>query len=194
MAVRDATVGPESGTTRVSGWTVGFLAVLAMLAWATDYVAALLGAKKADLPAIWEDLGKAGMVIAQQVEGDLGGDGDFSADPRVPIIVGQYLFSRVLMLAPISGYAPGLDAVKFLILPIMLSLLSRLKMIAEPWDIGPGGYQLGGFPPGWLEWNDQFRDTMRGWWLRGAGDRGAVGQERARCRGGQAGAARPRCG
>ena len=44
-------------------------------------------------------------------------------------------------------------------------LLSRLKLIAEPWDIGPGGYQLGGFPPGWLEWNDRFRDTMRAFWL-----------------------------
>ena len=42
------------------------------------------------------------------------------------IIVGQYLFSRVLKLAPISGYAPGLDAVKFLVLPIALSLLARL--------------------------------------------------------------------
>ena len=44
-------------------------------------------------------------------------------------------------------------------------LLSKVKMIAEPWDIGPGGYQLGGFPRGWLEWNDQFRDTMRKFWL-----------------------------
>ena len=42
------------------------------------------------------------------------------------IIVGQVLFSRVLMLAPISGYAPGLDAVKFLLLPILLSLVARL--------------------------------------------------------------------
>jgi peptide/nickel transport system permease protein len=42
------------------------------------------------------------------------------------IIVGQFLFSRVLKLAPISGYAPGLDAVKFLLLPVLLSLLSRL--------------------------------------------------------------------
>ena len=42
------------------------------------------------------------------------------------IIVGQVLFSRVLMLAPISGYAPGLDAVKFLVLPVLLSLLARL--------------------------------------------------------------------
>ena len=50
-------------------------------------------------------------------------------------------------------------------------LLSSLKLIAEPWDPGPEGYQLGRFPPGWAEWNDQFRDNMRGWWLRGAADR-----------------------
>ncbi|PXW98031.1 glycogen operon protein [Sphaerotilus hippei] len=51
-------------------------------------------------------------------------------------------------------------------------VLAGVKLIAEPWDLGPGGYQLGSFPPGWAEWNDQFRDTMRSWWLRGAGDRG----------------------
>ena len=51
-------------------------------------------------------------------------------------------------------------------------LLSRLKWIAEPWDIGAGGYQLGAFPPGWREWNDQYRDTLRRWWLHGQGDRG----------------------
>jgi glycogen operon protein len=45
-------------------------------------------------------------------------------------------------------------------------VLARVKLIAEPWDIGPGGYQLGHFPPGWLEWNDQYRDTMRGFWLQ----------------------------
>ncbi len=39
--------------------------------------------------------------------------------------------------------------------------LSRVKVIAEPWDIGPGGYQLGGFPAGTAEWNDRFRDTVR---------------------------------
>ena len=39
-------------------------------------------------------------------------------------------------------------------------------MVAEPWDIGPGGYQLGAFPPGWLEWNDRFRDTQRSAWLQ----------------------------
>ena len=44
-------------------------------------------------------------------------------------------------------------------------VLSRVKMIAEPWDIGPGGYQVGGFARGWLEWNDHFRDTMRRFWI-----------------------------
>ncbi len=44
-------------------------------------------------------------------------------------------------------------------------LLSRVKMIAEPWDIGPGGYQVGEFPRGWLEWNDHFRDAMRSFWV-----------------------------
>ena len=43
-------------------------------------------------------------------------------------------------------------------------LLTTVKLIAEPWDIGPGGYQVGGFPPGWAEWNDKFRDTIRDFW------------------------------
>ena len=43
-------------------------------------------------------------------------------------------------------------------------VLHRVKLIAEPWDCGPGGYQLGRFPPGWAEWNDQFRDTVRDYW------------------------------
>ncbi|HEX4177724.1 MAG TPA: hypothetical protein VHY57_04775, partial [Rhizomicrobium sp.] len=43
-------------------------------------------------------------------------------------------------------------------------LLSRLKLICEPWDVGPGGYQLGNFPPGFSEWNDRYRDTMRRYW------------------------------
>ncbi|MCM2971755.1 glycogen debranching protein GlgX [Larsenimonas suaedae] len=42
--------------------------------------------------------------------------------------------------------------------------LSQCKLIAEPWDCGPGGYQVGGFPPGWAEWNDRFRDTVRAFW------------------------------
>ncbi len=44
-------------------------------------------------------------------------------------------------------------------------VLSRVKLIGEPWDVGPGGYQLGGFPPGWAEWNDRYRDTVREYWL-----------------------------
>lgn len=43
-------------------------------------------------------------------------------------------------------------------------LLSQCKLIAEPWDIGPGGYQLGEFPPGFSEWNGYYRDTMRRFW------------------------------
>ena len=43
-------------------------------------------------------------------------------------------------------------------------LLSTVKLIAEPWDCGPGGYQVGEFPPGWGEWNDKFRDTVRDFW------------------------------
>jgi len=43
-------------------------------------------------------------------------------------------------------------------------LLRTVKLIAEPWDCGPGGYQVGGFPPGWAEWNDRFRDIARDFW------------------------------
>jgi glycogen operon protein len=51
-------------------------------------------------------------------------------------------------------------------------VLSRVKMIAEPWDIGPGGYQVGNFPRGWLEWNDHFRDATRSFWLKSESTRG----------------------
>jgi glycogen operon protein len=44
--------------------------------------------------------------------------------------------------------------------------LARVKLIAEPWDVGPGGYRVGGFPSGWSEWNDRFRDGVRAFWLR----------------------------
>jgi len=47
--------------------------------------------------------------------------------------------------------------------------LSRTKLIAEPWDIGPGGYQLGNFPTPWSEWNDDYRDTVRRFWRREPG-------------------------
>ncbi len=43
-------------------------------------------------------------------------------------------------------------------------VISQVKLIAEPWDVGPGGYQVGGFPPQWTEWNGQYRDTVRDFW------------------------------
>ena len=50
-------------------------------------------------------------------------------------------------------------------------VLSRVKLIAEPWDTGPDGYQVGNFPPGWAEWNDQYRDNTRAFWK---GDEGTA--------------------
>ena len=52
-------------------------------------------------------------------------------------------------------------------------VLSQVKLIAEPWDVGSGGYQVGNFPPGWNEWNDKYRDTLRGYWK---GDGGLIGE------------------
>ena len=52
-------------------------------------------------------------------------------------------------------------------------LLSQVKLIAEPWDCGPGGYQVGRFPPGWAEWNDKFRDNARSFWK---GDEGTLAE------------------
>jgi glycogen operon protein len=48
-------------------------------------------------------------------------------------------------------------------------VLTRLKLIAEPWDIGMSGYHLGNFPPGWAEWNGQYRDTVRRFWKADSG-------------------------
>ena len=52
-------------------------------------------------------------------------------------------------------------------------VLSEVKLIAEPWDVGPGGYQVAHFPPGWAEWNDRYRDTVREYWR---GDEGKVAE------------------
>jgi len=60
-----------------------------------------------------------------------------------------------------SGFDPGsgfFDALR------CAPWIRNIKLIAEPWDIGPGGYQLGNFPPGWAEWSDQYRDTIRKYW------------------------------
>ena len=54
-------------------------------------------------------------------------------------------------------------------------VLRTVKLIAEPWDCGPGGYQVGGFPPGWAEWNDRYRDTVRDYW-KGEASASAVAQ------------------
>jgi isoamylase len=54
-------------------------------------------------------------------------------------------------------------------------VLSRVKLIAEPWDIGPGGYRVGEFPPGWMEWNDTFRDRTRSFWT----GKGSSGEQAA---------------
>ena len=50
-------------------------------------------------------------------------------------------------------------------------ILNQVKLIAEPWDCGPGGYQVGAFPPGWAEWNDRYRDDVRSFWK---GDEGTL--------------------
>jgi glycogen operon protein len=57
--------------------------------------------------------------------------------------------------------------------------LQGIRLIAEPWDLGPHGYQLGNFPPGWLEWNDRFRDTVRAFFLGGDTTRGELAQRLA---------------
>ena len=53
-------------------------------------------------------------------------------------------------------------------------VLRDAKLIAEPWDVGPGGYQLGNFPQGWGEWNDRYRDAARRFWRGDAGMRGQI--------------------
>ena len=59
-------------------------------------------------------------------------------------------------------------------------VVSRVKLIAEPWDLGPGGYQVGRFPIGWGEWNGKYRDTTRKFWR---GDPGQVGEFASRLAG-----------
>ena len=56
-------------------------------------------------------------------------------------------------------------------------VMAQLKLIAEPWDLGAYGYQLGNFPPGWAEWNGQYRDTLRRFWK---GDQGLVADTASR--------------
>ncbi|HXT04839.1 MAG TPA: glycogen debranching protein GlgX [Casimicrobiaceae bacterium] len=59
-------------------------------------------------------------------------------------------------------------------------VLSQVKLIAEPWDLGEGGYQIGSFPPGWSDWNGRYRDAVRAYWK---GDGGLVGELASRLSG-----------
>ncbi|OGA58075.1 MAG: glycogen debranching enzyme GlgX [Betaproteobacteria bacterium RIFCSPLOWO2_12_FULL_65_14] len=59
-------------------------------------------------------------------------------------------------------------------------VISQVKLIAEPWDLAEGGYQLGNFPPGWAEWNDKYRDAVRSYWK---GDGGTIGELASRLSG-----------
>jgi glycogen operon protein len=76
--------------------------------------------------------------------------------------VDGFRFDLATTLARVDGeyedHAPFLSAIA------QDPVLSKRKLIAEPWDTGQGGYQVGGFPPGWLEWNDQYRDCVRRFW------------------------------
>ena len=83
--------------------------------------------------------------------------------------VDGFRFDLATTLARVDGpfdqHASFLDAVA------QDPVLTAVKLIAEPWDIGLGGYQVGGFPPGWMEWNGRYRDTMRQFWK---GDEGKL--------------------
>ncbi|WP_309124353.1 glycogen debranching protein GlgX [Arthrobacter sp.] len=59
-------------------------------------------------------------------------------------------------------------------------VVSQVKLIAEPWDVGPGGYQVGNFPPQWTEWNGKYRDTVRDFWR---GEPSSIGEFAARLTG-----------
>jgi glycogen operon protein len=70
-----------------------------------------------------------------------------------------------------NGYDPGSGFFDAL---LQDPILARVKLIAEPWDLGPGGYQLGNHPAGMAEWNDKFRDDVRRFWRGDSGLRGAL--------------------
>ena len=77
-------------------------------------------------------------------------------------------------LATVLARGPGFDSAAPIFSEIAADpLLADRVLIAEPWDIGPGGYQLGNFPANWLEWNDRFRDDVRRFW-RGDGSMGTL--------------------
>ncbi len=80
---------------------------------------------------------------------------------------------RFDLASTLARDSPGFDAYSnFFAVLRQDPVLSPMLLIAEPWDLGEGGYQVGSFPPGWAEWNDQYRDTMRAYWK---GDGGLIG-------------------
>ncbi len=84
--------------------------------------------------------------------------------------VDGFRFDLVAALTRDSGF---LDAIR------QDPLLASVKLIAEPWDLGPDGYRLGRFTPGWGEWNDRFRDDIRAYWLTGETGSAALAQRLA---------------
>ncbi|MGH8969810.1 MAG: glycogen debranching protein GlgX [Actinomycetes bacterium] len=74
---------------------------------------------------------------------------------------------RLDLAATLVRGADGFDGTNpFLAVVEQDPVLSQVKLVAEPWDAGPGGYRLGRFPAPWAEWNDRYRDTVRSAWLR----------------------------
>jgi isoamylase len=92
--------------------------------------------------------------------------------------VDGFRFDLATTLARVEGHydehASFLDAVA------QDPVLTSVKLIAEPWDTGLGGYQLGNFPPGWAEWNGKYRDTVRRFWK---GDEGQIAEMASRVSG-----------
>ena len=92
--------------------------------------------------------------------------------------VDGFRFDLATTLARVEGpydqHASFLDAVA------QDPVLSSVKLIAEPWDTGLGGYQVGNFPPGWAEWNGRYRDTVRRFWK---GDEGQIAEMASRVSG-----------
>ena len=88
---------------------------------------------------------------------------------------------RFDLASTLARGAHGFDATHSFVAAVRQDpVISQVKLIAEPWDLGEGGYQVGNFPPGWSEWNDKYRDAVRAYWK---GDGGKIGELAARLAG-----------
>jgi glycogen operon protein len=88
---------------------------------------------------------------------------------------------RFDLASTLAREAPAFDPFgSFLDIARQDPILSQVKLIAEPWDLGEGGYQVGNFPPGWSDWNSRYRDAVRAYWK---GDGGLVGELASRLSG-----------